>query len=430
MATLRRYRGKGQAGRAGADHGQFLRLCGGQVVQQGLVAGTRVDQAADLFVAAEGVVQASLVAGDAGVDLVFAPLLGFAHQFRVGQHRARHRDQVGVAARKHRFGHGGHVDAVAGNNGHVQGGAQAPGDAGEGGARHQRGNRWHRCFMPAEVGADDVDASRFDRLRQLHDLVARHAAFEHVHGRDAKDQDEVGADGSAHAAHHFDSKTHALVKAAAPLVCALIGALHQKGRDQVASRADDLDTVVAGELGHGRTGGEVGDLFFDAGGVEFARLERGDARFDGGGRNTVRVRGDRAHVQDLHADLDIGVGCVHGVGHAPVLRGFGAGRELGAVAAFGVGRDAAGDDHANAAARALGEVGRQALETVLGFFEPGVHGAHQHAVFQAREAQLQRCEEQGVMGVGVHENLNQQVCVNSSRPISMRRTSLVPAPIS
>jgi hypothetical protein len=73
----------------------------GQIVQQRLVAGARVDQAAHLLAAAEGVVQAGLVAGDAGVDLVLAALRGLVHQFGVGQHRPRHRDQVGVAARQH-----------------------------------------------------------------------------------------------------------------------------------------------------------------------------------------------------------------------------------------------------------------------------------------------------------------------------------------
>jgi hypothetical protein len=62
--------------------------------QLGLVPGARVDEAAgDLQL--EGVVQAGLVAGDAGVDLVGAALAAFARS-RVGQQRARHGHHVGA----------------------------------------------------------------------------------------------------------------------------------------------------------------------------------------------------------------------------------------------------------------------------------------------------------------------------------------------
>ena len=68
----------------------------------GLVAGARVDQAgADL--AGEGVVEAGLVAGDAGRDLVRAPGRRLGDEIGVGQERAGHADHVGGAARPARL---------------------------------------------------------------------------------------------------------------------------------------------------------------------------------------------------------------------------------------------------------------------------------------------------------------------------------------
>jgi hypothetical protein len=61
----------------------------------------------------------------------------------------------------------------------------------EGRARHHGGDGGHRRLMPAEMGADDVDAGGFQGLRQRHDLVPGQAAFEHVHRRDAEDHDEA-----------------------------------------------------------------------------------------------------------------------------------------------------------------------------------------------------------------------------------------------
>ena len=51
------------------------------------------------------VVEAGLVAGDAGVDLVGAARRRLVHEVRVGEKRPRHRHHVGVAAREHVLGH-------------------------------------------------------------------------------------------------------------------------------------------------------------------------------------------------------------------------------------------------------------------------------------------------------------------------------------
>ena len=248
VPALGRDGGVAEAGGAGAHHRDPLGGARGVVFQLSLVAGARIDQAADQL-AGEGVVEAGLVAGDAGVDLVLAALTRLGHQVRVGQHRPRHRDEVGVAARQHFFGDGGHVDAVGGDHRHVQDLAQPAGDLREGGARDHGGDGRHLGLVPAEVGGDDVHPLGFQRLGQHDHLFPGQAILKHVHRRDAEDQDEVGAHSGAHPSDDLDRELHAVLEGAAPAVGALVGLVHTEGRDQVAGRADDLDTVITGLLG-------------------------------------------------------------------------------------------------------------------------------------------------------------------------------------
>lgn len=89
MPALCGNRRAGQPGRAGADHGDASGCFRRGVKELGLGAGTRVDQAAGALVG-EHVVQAGLIAGDAGVDLVTALRARLGHPLRVGQQRACH----------------------------------------------------------------------------------------------------------------------------------------------------------------------------------------------------------------------------------------------------------------------------------------------------------------------------------------------------
>ena len=95
----------------------------------------------------------------------------------------------------------------------------------------------------------------------------------------------------------------------------------------------------------------------------------------------------------------------HGVGDdamAPRRAGCGQGAGEGLGPALDIGREAAGHDQPHLAARALGEEGRHALEMLAPVLQPGVHAAHQHAVPQRREAEVERGEEMGVRGGGAH----------------------------
>ena len=114
MPALGGDRCRRQTRRPGTDHGDFLDLLHRQVIELGFVAGTRVDQATGEF-AAEGVIEARLVAADAGVDFIGAPGGGLVDEVGVGEKRPRHRDHVGIAFAEDLLGDFRGVDAVGGD---------------------------------------------------------------------------------------------------------------------------------------------------------------------------------------------------------------------------------------------------------------------------------------------------------------------------
>ncbi|MCY1421104.1 hypothetical protein D9M71_367480 [compost metagenome] len=168
--------------------------------------------------------------------------------------------------------------------------------------------------------------------------------------------------------------------------------------DEVAFRPHDLDAVVLGALRQQRAGDEVLDLLLDALFIQLARLERVDRRLDGARRYRFRAVGITTGVEDLHADLATGL--MYGLGNDAVFIGFFRRAQLGGAGihpALHVRSDTAGDHQADAATGALGKIGGHALETTWLFFQAGVHRAHQGAVAQGGEPQVQRGEQVRVM---------------------------------
>ena len=366
------------------------------------MAGLGVDQAG-CQLAGEGVIQAGLVAGDAGVDLILAALERLIHQIGIGQHRPRHRHQIGMAGGQHGFCHIGHVDAVRCDHRHTDMLADPPRHFGKGGTRHHGGDGGHLGFVPGEMGGDDGGARGFHRLGQLDHLLARHAALQHVHRRDAEHDDELVAHGGTGAADHLHREPHAVFETAAPHIGAHVGLLDQEGGQQIAGRSDDLHPVIARRLRLHRTIGEIGQLFFNAVGIQFVRREAANARADCRWGHTGRRAGQRPGVEDLQHDLHIRVRRMHGFGDDPMLSRFGRCRQFAAAAAFMIGRNAAGDDHPHPAARPLGEECRHAFEAAFDVLKAGVHRSHQDAVFQGGESQFQRGEHQGIAGMCSHD---------------------------
>ena len=157
--------------------------------------------------------------------------------------------------------------------------------------------------------------------------------------------------------------------------------------------------------------GVVCDLLFDALLVQFIGRVGSDPRAYGGWRNQLIVVGKRAHVQDLHANLGVRRRRMNGIGDLAVPGGFllvvelGGGKSGVAVlildhdAAFFVGGDAPGNDHADTTGGTLGVKSGHPVKAVGHFLKPGVHGAHDAAVAKGGETQVQGREQQRIMGV-------------------------------
>ena len=166
--------------------------------------------------------------------------------------------------------------------------------------------------------------------------------------------------------------------------------------EEVVQLAQAIEAAGAGELGAAH---EVLDRALDVGGGQLPRCEGRDRGLDRAGRDQFRVIGVAPEVQDLHRDL--AALAMHRVGDHAVVCGFFRGGQRGAAAprpALGVGRDAASDDEPDAAAHALGVKRRHALEAALGLFQADVHRAHQEAVGQGGEAEVQGTEEVRIGG--------------------------------
>ncbi len=248
--------------------------------------------------------------------------------------------------------------------------------------------------MPADAGVDDGGAGRLDRLGEPDHLVQGGAAGDEVEHGEPVDQDEVRSDPLPDAADDLDREAHPVLVAAAPLVLAVVGGGGDELVDQVALGAHDLDAVVAGPAGEFGAAGEVVDGGLDLVGGEGAGRERADRGLDGAGGDQGGVVGVAAEVQDLEGDP--AAGGVHGVGDDAVLVRLVLGGELGAAVPGApglVGGDAAGDDEADAASGAFGVEGGHPLEAVLGLLQADVHGAHDHAVGEGGEAEVERAQQ-------------------------------------
>ena len=255
--------------------------------------------------------------------------------------------------------------------------------------------------MPADAGVEDGRAGFFDGLRQLYHFVKGRAAFDQIEHGQAVDDDEMAADALAYATHDFNRETNAVCIRAAPFVGTLIGTRGDEFVDEVTFRTHDFHAVVAGCLRQCRAVDEIGDDLLDFFGGQFVRYEWVDRCFDGARRDQIRLVGVAAKVQNLHGDFaPFGV---HGIGDDAVVLGFGFGGQHGAArhrTTAIIRRNPAGDDQTHASARALGVKRGHALKAVFDFFQPHVHGAHDDAVFQGGEAQIERAIEEWVVAHG------------------------------
>ncbi|CAM5714575.1 hypothetical protein SCANM63S_03378 [Streptomyces canarius] len=245
--------------------------------------------------------------------------------------------------------------------------------------------------MPADAGVDDRGPGGLDGLAERDHLVQRGAARDQVQHGQPVDDDEVLADGLAYPPDDLDGEPHPVLVGAAPAVRAPVRPHRDELVDQVALGAHDLDAVVAGLPGEAGGARVVLDGALDVGVGQLAGHEGADGRLERARRDEVLVVGVAAEVQDLHRDP--AALAVHGLGDGPVPLGLRLGGEHGSALvrpSLLVGSDAAGDDESHSPARAGRVERRHPLEAALGLLQADVHGAHEHAVGQGGEAQVER----------------------------------------
>ncbi len=168
--------------------------------------------------------------------------------------------------------------------------------------------------------------------------------------------------------------------------------------DEIPFGAHHLDPVIACLAGAGSSGDDVADLLLDPVFVQFFGRERRDRGFDRRGANTIGRIGVAACMQDLHGDLATCI--MDTICHSPVVGDVfirvKAGRPREHTALWVRGHSTR-DHQRHIAACALGVKFGNAVP-ILGFFQPRVHRAHQHAVLERGKPQIERGQKIGVLG--------------------------------
>ena len=217
------------------------------VVQFGLGAGARVDQAARALVLETWSRQAWLQAMQV---LISSRAAGarLVDPVRVGQQRPRHRHHVGAARRR------GCASATSGmlmrlvaTSGSATCGlslAVTPANAARGTEVAMVGTRASCQPMPVLMM---VAPAASIALRLQHDLVPGRAAVDQVEHRQPVDDDEVGAARPRGCGARSRPRSACACPASPPQASvALVGARRRELVDEVAFRAHHLDAVVAG----------------------------------------------------------------------------------------------------------------------------------------------------------------------------------------
>ncbi len=382
-----------QPGRSGADDGDVSCPPGRCEDEFGLPPGPRVQQAGGLAVD-EDVVEAGLVAGDAGVDLVAPALGGLGHPVRVRQHGPGHGDQVGGAVGEQSFRDLGHGDAVGGHHGH-------PGDVGEatdlvreGGSGDGGDDGGDAGLVPADVGVEQIDARVLELAGQGHHLRPGLPVRDEVRDGEAEHQQEVRPHRRARPAHDLHGQATAVLGRAAPAVRAVVRRRGEELIDQVALAAHDLDAVVTGAPGQQRAPDVGVDLPFDPAIGQAPGAERGDGGLARRRRCGAGVIGVATRVQDLQHDVRALV--VHGGGDTAVATRLDPIGQLGRERqqpAAPVRCVPARHDQTDPAAGPLGEVRGELADVVRAVLETGVHRAHHDAVAQRQRADGERGEQ-------------------------------------
>lgn len=237
------------------------------------------------------------------------------------------------------------------------------------------------------------------RARLGGNLLGRQAALHQIDRGNAEDHQEIATGPLTHGDHDLAREPQPVIQAAAPGVVAVVGAGRGELVDEVALAPHDLDAVVAGLPRQSSRRSIVGDGAQDVRLGHAPRCIGIDGRGNRGWPHRALDFRVAPRMQDLQGDL--AAGRMHGVRDRPVL-----GNMLNSVEdgcsrlhqPFIVGREAARDDEPGAAPGPLDVEARDAFDRPIERLQPRVHGAHDDAVGEADEAEVERLEQVRIGG--------------------------------
>ena len=143
------------------------------------VTGPRVDQARRHLLL-EHMVQARLIASNAGVDVLGTRQTRLLDQMGIGQKRPGHADHVGTPLCQGLLTRGRIVEAVGGDQGNVDRPHEFLRDKPESTPGHHCGNGWDSGFMPPDARVDDVRPGVLHTLGKTFDFFPIGAASHQV----------------------------------------------------------------------------------------------------------------------------------------------------------------------------------------------------------------------------------------------------------
>ncbi len=266
MAPQRRDPRRLEAAHAAADHQHALGSPrGGDHPQLLLPADHRVLDTGDRLALAQAA-DAALARAHARADVVEASFHGLLGHLGVGDHGARHADEVAHAGGEHPLRLLRRAHAAGEDHGHLHHRARGGGEIGVQRMRVVEGGRDHR-FEAKRLRVRPAhhpvvrDAEGVGPPRDLEQVLLGQPAGDEVVAAVPHPDDEVVSDGLAHRPEHLVGESHPVVDAAAVFVGARVGERGEKVLEQMTAVEGNVAAVVAALLEpHRRRRPRIDDL--------------------------------------------------------------------------------------------------------------------------------------------------------------------------
>ena len=244
MSTLRSDAGKCQSGRARTHYSDGLFLCYRQVIEHRFVTGAGIQKTGSQL-AAKGMIQASLVAGNTDVDFVRPPLCRLVDELSIRQQWPCHRNHVRIAIGKHLLRHRCRIDPVGRDQRYTHFAFKFVSNPAETSTRHHGGDCRNTCFVPAYARVDYACAGCFNGLRLCNDFIPGISVRHHVQHRQAVYDNKFRSNGFTDTTNYFHCNTVTIGRHTTPLITSFVNPWRGKFVDEIALGPHHLDTIVA-----------------------------------------------------------------------------------------------------------------------------------------------------------------------------------------